>query len=91
MWFKNHLKDAAEYSRTRNGFVFYFTHMFWAIKFASLLFVWSLSMLVHAVVPQLVGFTVLEKLVKFLKTMQEQHPDDPILSKIKFNDTQRKD
>lgn len=91
MFHKNHLKQAAEYSRTKVGLSFYFTHMFWAFKFASLLFVWSLLMLIHAVVPQLVGFTVLEKLVKFLKTMQDQHPDDPILSEIKFNDTQRKD
>ena len=43
-------------------------------------------MLVHAVVPQLVGFTVLGKLVEFLRMMQEEHPDDPILQRIKFDE-----
>jgi len=86
MWFKNHLSEAATYSRTRNSFLFYFTHMFWAIKFAMLLFVWALLMLIHAIVPQMIGFTVLEKLVEFLKIMKKQHPDDPTLSKIEFND-----
>jgi len=85
MWFKNHLKDAAKYSRTKGGLWFYFVHMFWAIKFATMLFVWALLMLVHAFIPQLVGFSVLAKLIEFLREMQEQHPDDPLLNKIKFD------
>jgi cytochrome b subunit of formate dehydrogenase len=86
MWFREHLTDAAKYSRTTSGLKFYFTHMFWAIKFATVLFVWSLSMLVHAFIPQLVGFTVLEKLVKFLQKMKDDHPDDPTLKNIKFDE-----
>jgi hypothetical protein len=85
MWFKTHLKDAAKYSRTTSGIWFYFVHMFWAIKFATMLFVWAILMLVHAFIPQLVGFSVLTKLVEFLREMQEQHPDDPLLNKIKFD------
>ena len=84
MWFKNHLSDAAKYSRTTSGLKFYFTHMFWAIKFALLLFVWSLAMFAHAIVPQVIGFTVLAKLIEFIKKMKEQHPDDPMLKKIHF-------
>jgi hypothetical protein len=84
MWFKNHLSDAAKYSRTKGGLWFYFVHMFWAIKFATLLFVWSLAMFAHAIVPQLVGFTVLAKLIEFIKEMKKQHPDDPMLKRIHF-------
>jgi uncharacterized short protein YbdD (DUF466 family) len=56
--------------------------MWWALKFSVTLFVWSIAMFVHAIFPQLVGFTVLEKLVAFLKHMKQQHPDDPILKDI---------
>jgi len=84
LWFKNHLSDAAKYSRATSGLKFYFTHMFWAIQFATVLFVWSISMIIHAFIPQLVGFTVLEKLIKFLQKMKEDHPDDPILKRVTF-------
>jgi len=85
MWFNNHLKEAALYSRTKTGVKFYFTHMLWAIHLAGLLFVWSLLMIVHAIVPQLVGFTILENIVNLLKQMKLQHPDDPLLKKINFD------
>jgi hypothetical protein len=78
----NHLSEAKTYSRLTDSKWFYFLHMWWAIKFACTLFVWGLAMLVHAFIPQLVGFSVLERMVKFLKIMKEQHPDDPILKDI---------
>ena len=84
--YKNHLKEAALYSRTKTGVKFYFIHMIWAIHLASLLFVWSLLMIVHAIVPQLVGFVVIDKMINLLKTLKAKHPDDPILSKIKFDE-----
>ena len=83
---KNHLKEAREYSRLTESKWFYFKHMFWGLQFAFVLLTWSIAMLIHAVIPQLVGFTVLERLVKFLKEMKQKHPDDPLLSKIEFND-----
>lgn len=85
MWFNNHLRDAALYSRTKNGVKFYFTHMLWAIHLAVLLFAWSLLMIVHAIVPQLVGFVVVEKLINLLKTLKNKHPDDPLLKRINFD------
>lgn len=78
----SHLELARKYSKLEKSKWFYFIHMWWALKFSASLFVWSLAMLVHAVFPQLIGFTVLEKLVAFLKQMKEQHPDDPILKDI---------
>jgi hypothetical protein len=78
----NHLNDARAYSRLPKSKWFYFLHMWWAIKFAATLFVWGFAMIVHAFVPQLVGFAVLERMVKFLKMMKEQHPDDPILKDL---------
>jgi hypothetical protein len=82
---KNHLTEASEYSRIKDTKWFYFKHMFWAIQFSFKLFVWSIAMLIHAVFPQLVGFTVLEKLINFLKIMKEQHPDDPLLKDVHFD------
>jgi uncharacterized short protein YbdD (DUF466 family) len=82
MLHKNHLSDAQKYSRMENAKWFYFTHMWWAIKFSFTLLGWAFAMMVHAVFPQLVGFSVLENLVKFLRKMKEQHPDDPILKDL---------
>jgi hypothetical protein len=79
---KSHLSEARKYSKMDDSRLFYFIHMWWAIKFSATLFVWSILMLVHAIFPQLVGFTVLEKLVAFLKQMKESHPDDPILKDL---------
>lgn len=45
-------------------------------------------MIVHAFVPQLVGFTVIERIVNFIRHLKEIHPDDPLLSKIKYEDTE---
>jgi len=82
MLHKNHLNEAQEYSRLGNSKWFYFIHMWWAIKFSATLLLWSVLMFIHAIFPQLVGFTVLEKMVAFLKYMKEQHPDDPILKDL---------
>lgn len=85
MWHKEHLTQAREYSNLPQSKWFYFKHLIWGLQFSCVLFAWSIAMFIHAFVPQLVGFTVLEKLVNFLKTMQEQHPNDPILKNIKFD------
>jgi hypothetical protein len=78
----SHLELARKYSKLERSKWFYFIHMWWALKFSATLFVWSILMLIHAVFPQLVGFTVLENLVKFLRNMKDQHPDDPILKDL---------
>ncbi len=86
MWYDNHLKEAAKYSRTNTGFLFYFKHMFWALHMAVVFIIWAVAMVLHAFIPQLFGFTVLQKVVNFIKQMKQDHPDDPILSKIRFDD-----
>jgi len=86
MWYDNHLKEAAKYSRTTTGFMFYFKHMFWALHMAVVFIIWAVAMVLHAFIPQLFGFTVLQKVVNFIKQMKQEHPDDPILSKIRFDD-----
>jgi cytochrome b subunit of formate dehydrogenase len=85
MWYNNHLKDAAKYSRTKTGLLFYFKHMFWALQMSLVFLLWSIAMILHAFIPQLFGFRILQKVVEFLKKMQKEHPDDPILQKIKFD------
>lgn len=77
-----HLELARKYTRLPPSKWFYFLHAWWAIKFSATLFVWSVAMLIHAVFPQLIGFSVLEKMVAFLRHMKEQHPDDPILKDL---------
>lgn len=84
--YKDHLQKAAEYSRAKNTRWFYFKHMYWAIHLSVLLATWSLLMIVHAIVPQLVGFVVIDKMINLLKTLKTKHPNDPILSKIKFDE-----
>lgn len=83
--YKDHLHKAASYSRIKNTKLFYFKHMYWALHLSLLLATWSIMMLVHAIIPQLVGFTVVEKLVKLLQELKQQHPDDPMLQKITFD------
>ena len=83
---KNHLTEAAKYSRTTTGFLFYFKHMFWALHMSAVFIIWAFAMVLHAFIPQLFGFTVLQKVVNFIKRMKEEHPDDPILSKITFHE-----
>ncbi len=80
-----HLTKAREYSKLPASRWFYFKHMFWAFGLSLLLFTWSLLMVVHAVFPQLVGFFVIESLIKLLKKLKYQHPEDPLLKTIDFN------
>ena len=82
----DHLLKAREYSNLPPNRWFYFKHLFWGLRFAFVLFTWSIAMFIHAFVPQLIGFTVLEKLVKFLKQMKRQHPEDPILKNVNFEE-----
>jgi positive regulator of sigma E activity len=82
----NHLEKAKEYSRIKSSRCFYLVHFFWAIHLAFLLFVWSILMVIHAVIPQLVGFYVIKKIVDYIKELKNKHPDDPLLNKINFTD-----
>lgn len=50
------------------------------------LFLWAVLMLIHAFIPQLVGFSVVMWMVDYVREMKRQHPLDPILSKIKFEE-----
>jgi cytochrome b subunit of formate dehydrogenase len=59
--------------------------MFWALQMSLVFLLWSIAMILHAFIPQLFGFRILQKVVEFLKKMQKEHPDDPILQKIKFD------
>ena len=82
----DHLQKAKEYSRITSSRWFYLVHFFWAIHLAFLLFIWSILMVIHAFIPQLVGFYVIEKIVNYIKELKRKHPDDPILNKINFTD-----
>jgi positive regulator of sigma E activity len=86
MFDPNHLTKAREYSLLSNSKLFYFKHMWWALTLAFLLLYWSVLMVVHAIIPQLVGFTVIKNLVDLIKKLKQEHPEDPILSKINFEE-----
>jgi hypothetical protein len=82
----DHLKKAREYSNLPSTAWFYFKHMWWALHMSITLFVWAILMLVHAFIPQLVGFSVVIWMVNYIREMKRQHPLDPVLSKIKFEE-----
>ena len=79
-----HLEQAREYSNLPKSRWFYFTHMYWALHLSLTLFVWSVMMLVHAFIPQLVGFYVVKKMIKYIENLKQLHPEDPILKCIQF-------
>lgn len=84
MFEPNHLSKAREYSLLPTSRLFYFKHMYWALHLSATLFCWSVLMLIHAVVPQLVGFYVINKMVDYIIKLKEAHPEDPILKCIQF-------
>jgi hypothetical protein len=85
MYEKDHLSKAKEYSRLTGPI--YFKHMFWALHSSLMLMIWSVLMFVHAIVPQLVGFYVIRKLIEYLKHLKDIHPDDPLLNKVTFDES----
>jgi hypothetical protein len=87
MYEKDHLEKARLYSNMVENKIFYFKHMWWALHSAFLLMFWSILMLIHAVIPQFVGFYVIEKLVSYLKHLKEIHPEDPLLKKVTFDES----
>jgi hypothetical protein len=84
MFDPNHLTLASKYSNLSKTRWFYFKHMIWALHLSFTLFSWSLLMILHAFIPQLVGFYVIEKMVKYISKLKESHPEDPILKNIQF-------
>ena len=87
MLHKDHLKKAKENSNISRDGSIYFTHMMWAIYASVLFFVWSILMLIHAFVPQLVGFYVIESLIRYIKRLKRLHPHDPLLKKVHFDES----
>ena len=80
----NHLQKAREYSLLSKSKFFYFKHMYWALHLSFTLFVWAILMLVHAFLPQLVGFYVIEKMIAYILKLKQSHPEDPLLKCIQF-------
>jgi hypothetical protein len=85
MYEKDHLTKAREYSRLTGPI--YFKHMFWALHSSFTLLFWSILMFIHSIVPQLVGFYVIRKQIEHIKHLKEVHPDDPLLKKVKFDES----
>jgi hypothetical protein len=82
----DHLKKAREYSNLPSSVWFYFKHMWWALHLAFMCLAWFFAMVVHAFVPQLVGFSVIHSILNYIKELKRLHPSDPYLKGIEFND-----
>jgi hypothetical protein len=85
MFDPNHLNTARKYSNLPKSKWFYFQHMLWALHLSLTLFVWSLLMMVHAFIPQLVGFYVIDKMIKYIINLKKIHPEDPILKCLRID------
>lgn len=90
MYEPDHLTKAREYSNLPESRFFYFKHMYWALHASVMFLSWAVLMFVHALIPSLVGFHVIHKLVEYVKHLKEIHPDDPLLKDIVIDDANRK-
>lgn len=85
MWINpNHLKEAAEKAQKPNAG--YWWHFWLAMKEFFFLFGLCIGSLIHALIPAVLDFKLLEWRVNRLKTLKRELPDDPVLKRIHFDD-----
>jgi hypothetical protein len=80
---RNHLKDASEASNQSMGYAKHFLIAFTEFGFCFLI---AIGSLLHAIVPWMFNFKLIEWRVKRLKYLKKKFPQDPILQKVEFHD-----
>lgn len=84
MWFNiKHLEEASEASKQDLG---YFKHAVISIKEFWFCLLISIGSLVHALVPWVLDFKLIEWRVNRLKILKNKFPNDPILKKVHFDE-----
>lgn len=78
-----HLSEAKEAAKVRGG---YFWHFRLAIVEAGFLFLVMLGSIVHAFIPWVLDFKLLEWRINRLKMLKSKLPEDPQLKKVHFDE-----
>ena len=82
MWFnKNHLREAKEAASVSGG---YFWHFKLAMGEAGFLLLMCIGSVIHAFVPWVLDFKLLQWRINRLKTLQEKLPNDVQLQQVLF-------
>lgn len=79
----NHLKEA---SRAANINITYLTHLSISIREFLFCLLIAFGSLVHAIIPWVLDFKLIEWRVNRLKMLKKKFPNDPILKKVKFDE-----
>lgn len=78
-----HLSEAKEAADGKGGYLW---HWWLAIQEAAFLFFVCLGSIVHAFIPWVLDFKLLEWRIKRLKILKEKLPNDPQLKKVHFDE-----
>jgi len=84
MWFNiKHLTDASTASNTKMSYIKHFGIAFSEFIFCLLM---ALGSLLHAIFPWVIDFKLIEYRINRLKKLKEKFPNDPYLTKVKFDE-----
>lgn len=81
-----HLKTAALFANKqgKSWLYQYVWHFFLAVKESIFLFILAIFSLIHAVLPFVFDFKLIEWRIQSLRKLKEQLPNDPHLNKVDF-------
>ena len=80
---RHHLSEAKQAADNQGG---YWWHWKLAMKEALFLFAVMLGSIIHAFIPWVLDFKLLEWRIARLKTLKEKLPEDPQLMKVTFDE-----
>lgn len=80
---RRHLSEAKEAAQVEGG---YFWHFRLAISEAGFLLLITLGSIVHAFIPWVLDFKLLEWRIARLKLLKQKLPNDPQLKKVHFDE-----
>ena len=84
MWFNlNHLNGASDASGTKMN---YFTHLLVSLRESAFCLLMSIGSLVHAFIPWVLDFKLIEWRTNRLKELKKKFPNDPVLKNVEFNE-----
>lgn len=80
---RHHLSEAKRAAETNGG---YWWHWKLAMKEAVFLFLVMIGSIIHAFIPWVLDFKLLEWRINRLKTLKTKLPEDPQLMKVQFDE-----
>lgn len=79
----HHLSEASDAAKVKGG---YFWHFRLAMSEALFLFFITVGSIIHAFIPWVLDFKLLEWRINRLKTLKQKLPNDPQLKKVHFDE-----